>query len=93
MWKKRPPVAGGFDYPITNDIFQKLERNPHDAPKWMRDEIRRLADQYRLFHWHLAFPDVFRVSASGGEAENKISGLNGGFDCILEIRLGKKSQG
>ena len=83
VWKKCPPSAGGFDYPITNDIFQKLERNPHDAPKWMRDEIKRLAGQYQFFHWHLAFPDVFRVPVMDGNAENELSGMNGGFDCIL----------
>ena len=79
----RSAFEGGFDYPITNDIFQRLERNPHDAPKWMRDEIKRLAGQYQFFHWHLAFPDVFRVPANGGKAENELSGMNGGFDCIL----------
>lgn len=83
VWKKCPPAAGGFDYPITNDIFQKLERNPHDAPKWMRDEIKRLADQYQFFHWHLAFPDVFRVPGRDAKAENEHCGWNGGFDCIL----------
>ena len=79
----RSAFEGGFDYPITNDIFQRLERNPHDAPKWMRDEIKRLAGQYQFFHWHLAFPDVFRVPANGGKAESELSGMNGGFDCIL----------
>ena len=34
----------------------------------MRDEIKRLADQYQFFHWHLAFPEVF---------------AKGGFDCVL----------
>jgi len=83
VWKKCPPAAGGFDYPITNDILQKLERNPRDEPKWMRDEIKRLADQYQFFHWQLAFPDVFRVPLPKEAAENPLSGLNGGFDCIL----------
>jgi hypothetical protein len=83
VWKKCPPAAGGFDYPITNDSFQKLERNPHDAPKWMREEIKRLAEQYQFFHWHLAFPDVFHVPSSGQKPENELCGWNGGFDVNL----------
>jgi hypothetical protein len=27
----------------------------------MEQELRRLAEQYQFFHWHLAFPDVFRL--------------------------------
>lgn len=83
VWKKCPPAAGGFDYPITTEVIQRLERNPHDAPKWMRDEIKRLAGQYQFFHWHLAFPDVFQVPPAGQKLENEICGWNGGFDVIL----------
>ena len=83
VWKKCPPASGGFDYPITNDIFQKLERNPHDAPKWMRDEIKRLAGLNQFLHWHLAFPDVFRLPAAGEKPENELCGWNGGFDLTL----------
>jgi hypothetical protein len=83
VWKKCPPTAGGFDYPITNEIFRRLERNPHDAPKWMRDEIKRLAEHYQFFHWHLAFPDVFQVPPAGQKRENELCGWNGGFDVTL----------
>jgi hypothetical protein len=83
VWKKRPTIASGFDYPITNEVFRRLERNPHDAPKWMRDEIKRLADQYQFFHWHLAFPDVFQVLPGNQKPQNELCGWNGGFDVIL----------
>src|SRR5262249_21991349 len=83
VWKKCATAAGGFDYPITNEVFRRLERNPHDAPKWMRDEIKHLAEQYQFFHWHLAFPDVFQVPPAGQKSENKLCGWNGGFDVIL----------
>jgi hypothetical protein len=81
VWKKSKPEDGGFDYPITNDQFQRLERNPHDAPAWMRDEIRRLAGQYQFFHWHLAFPDVFQPLENIDAKDSK--GWKGGFDVML----------
>ena len=46
-------------------------------------EIRRLAEQYQFFHWHLAFPDVFRVPVGDEEPENEQAGWNGGFDVVL----------
>lgn len=86
VWKKRkqssPDAKDGFDYPITNEIFRRLERNPRDCPPWMREEIRRLAGQYQFLHWHLAFPEVFQVPTTG-QPENNLCGWNGGFDVIL----------
>src|SRR2546427_13190050 len=49
----------------------------------MRDEIKHLAQQYQFFHWHLAFPDVFRVPAKDEEPENEQAGWSGGFDVVL----------
>jgi hypothetical protein len=37
-------------------------------PEDLESEVTQLAEQYRFFHWHLAFPQVFD---------------KGGFDCIL----------
>ncbi|MEW6363704.1 MAG: hypothetical protein AB1714_03590 [Acidobacteriota bacterium] len=37
-------------------------------PPDLAAEVERLSDQYRFFHWHLAFPEVF---------------AKGGFDCVL----------
>jgi hypothetical protein len=79
VWIKRPPtpttsdlslqhsaLPDGFDYPITNDIIRKIDHNPYSIPPWMREEIQRLARQYKFFHWHLEFPDVFGVDGKGG---------------------------
>jgi len=49
----------------------------------MRDEIKRLADQYQFFHWHLAFPEVFRVLTKDEMPENVQAGWSGGFDVVL----------
>jgi hypothetical protein len=79
VWKK----ARQFPFPITEEIFRRIQKNPHDVEPWMRDEIVRLAQEYCFFHWHLAFPDVFRVPKQGEEPENSETGWSGGFDVVL----------
>lgn len=79
VWKK----TRDFGYPITEEAFRRIERNPHACEPWMRSEIERLSEQYHFFHWHLAFPDVFNVPPSGKNAENKHVGWNRGFDVVL----------
>src|SRR6266567_2254075 len=79
VWKK----TGDFAYPITEEVFRNIERNPHNIASWMKAEIMRLREQYQFFHWHLAFPDVFRVPAKDEEPENEQAGWSGGFDVVL----------
>ena len=79
VWKK----TGEFDYPVTEEVFRSLEDNPRSQPAWMVEEIQRLAGQYHFFHWHLEFPDVFRMPAENEKPENKQMGWSGGFDCVL----------
>ncbi len=77
------PPSSGFDDCITESWFRRIEANPHCLPPWMRDEIARLRDQYQFFHWHLAFPDAFRVPSENEDAENEQTGWSGGFDVAL----------
>jgi N-6 DNA Methylase len=79
VWKK----TGDFAYPITEEVFRNIERNPHNIASWMKAEIIRLREQYQFFHWHLAFPDVFRVPTKDEESENEQAGWSGGFDVVL----------
>jgi hypothetical protein len=79
VWKK----TREFNYPITDEVFRRIEHNPHACDPWMRDEIIRLSKQYKFFHWHLEFPDVFRVPIAKQIAENERAGLSGGFDVVL----------
>ncbi len=81
VWKKRP--GDDLPHPIHEEVFRKIEKNPHATPDWMRREVGRLAERYRFFHWHLAFPDVFRVPGAGEAPTDETTGWSGGFDCVL----------
>src|SRR6266699_922748 len=79
VWKKNKDFA----YPITEEIFRNIEKNPFNISSWMKTEIIRLREQYKFFHWHLAFPDVFRVPTKDEDPENEQAGWSGGFDVVL----------
>lgn len=82
VWRKVDEP--GHPEPITERIFRDIEKNPElGTARRVRPEVRRLAAEYRFFHWHLAFPDVFRVPAQGQRPENEAMGWSGGFDCVL----------
>jgi len=81
VWHKREDE--NRSYPITEEIFRKIEFSPHSVPGWLKDEVKRLAGHYRFFHWHLAFPDVFRVPLPGETLDNDRAGWCGGFDVQL----------
>ncbi len=79
VWKKN----NEFAYPITEEVFRNIEKNPYSISTWMRDEIIRLREQCQFFHWHLAFPGVFRVPIKDEMPENEQAGWSGGFDVVL----------
>ncbi len=79
VWKK----SKQFDYPITHEVFRRVQERPAVIPDWLDEEINRLADQYSFFHWHIEFPDVFHVPGTGEQADNKETGWIGGFDVVL----------
>ncbi|MFD3625908.1 Eco57I restriction-modification methylase domain-containing protein [Streptomyces sp. NPDC058698] len=46
--------------------------------------VRRLREEYRFFHWHLEFPEVFRVPADpAAPGVDERAGWKGGFSCVL----------
>ncbi len=83
VWNKtnNRQQIGEVVYPITEEVFRRIEEDTI-APR-IYDEIERLAEQYQFFHWHLAFPDVFRVPAKGETPDNEQAGWSGGFDVVL----------
>lgn len=83
VWKKIKAPTGEAFYPITEEVFRRIEKNPFSIPDWMQKEIERLSRQYQFFHWHLAFPEVFRLPGKGNAPENTQAGWDGGFDVVL----------
>lgn len=55
----------------TNKTYLTLATDENLNPsREFTDKVTSLAQEYKFFHWHLEFPDVF-------------SGENPGFDCVL----------
>lgn len=77
VWRK----DGTDPAPITSDAFKRLQADPSQVAKSQRDEIDRLAAQYRFFHWHLAFPGVFQPLETIDPKDS--NGWKGGFDLVL----------
>jgi hypothetical protein len=93
VWQK----IQGAPEPVTHEVFCRLLTEPERVPEATRAEIARLANQYQFLHWHVAFPDVFRLPGDGEEPENEQTGWSGGFDAVLgnppweRIKLQEKS--
>lgn len=51
--------------PITERVLEMIRRGD-EVSKKLRASIEGLAAQYGLFHWHLAFPQVFGPDGGGG---------------------------
>ncbi|WP_242906943.1 Eco57I restriction-modification methylase domain-containing protein [Actinomadura terrae] len=49
----------------------------------MEDELDKIVEQYGFFHWHLEFPDIFRVGNDATSDANHDTGWQGGFTCVL----------
>ncbi|XAM01598.1 N-6 DNA methylase [Phycisphaeraceae bacterium D3-23] len=96
VWKKDKRDTDGWDA-ITEEVFANLTANPHSQAPWLREEVQRLEGEYQFFHWHLAFPQIFRLLSreqreqsraankldEWADADNTDCGWNGGFDVIL----------
>ncbi|MGV9559200.1 Eco57I restriction-modification methylase domain-containing protein [Streptomyces sp. NPDC003522] len=79
VWPKR---EGAPEAP-TDQVFRALRRREQSAvPDATHAEILELRDQYRFFHWHLEFPEVFAVPESGARVQPG-TGWAGGFDAVV----------
>ncbi|MFI6016785.1 Eco57I restriction-modification methylase domain-containing protein [Streptomyces sp. NPDC051287] len=81
MWEKTADAPP----PVTQRVFLSLQAaEGAGAPKETHWEIARLREEYRFFHWHLEFPDVFNVpDEASGDGIDPVTGWAGGFDCVL----------
>ena len=73
----------GAPGPVTQDTMRRLREDPKSVPASLAAEVDRLADQYHLFHWHIAYPDVFQAPDKVEAAGNSQMGWNGGFDAVV----------
>ncbi|MFJ7777801.1 Eco57I restriction-modification methylase domain-containing protein [Streptomyces yangpuensis] len=77
-----PKQAGTPEAP-TDQMFRALRgRDQSSVPDATHGEILKLRDQYRFFHWHLEFPEVFAVPESGAGVQAG-TGWAGGFDAVV----------
>jgi hypothetical protein len=65
--------------PITHETLVALANGT--ASESVRAAVSAVASRHRLFHWHLEFPEIFRVP--DGDVANKPTGWTGGFSAIL----------
>jgi hypothetical protein len=72
-----PKTAG--DEPITHDTLVALADGT--TSESVVAAVSAVASRHRLFHWHLEFPEIFRVP-NGGIA-NTSAGWTGGFSAML----------
>jgi hypothetical protein len=79
VWKKAP--SDTLPYPITQRLLDNIDSNPYSVNPAIRSEIMRLTDEYKFFHWHIAFPDVFPLTTS--PSGHLPTSPTSGFDCIL----------
>ncbi len=79
VWRK----AENTVEPVTEDVLLTLGSHPDRVGPATRAEIARLARHCRFLHWHLAFPDVFRLPKPGETPNNAQAGWTGGFDVVL----------
>ncbi|MFB9736121.1 Eco57I restriction-modification methylase domain-containing protein [Streptomyces thermocoprophilus] len=79
VWPKR---EGAPEAP-TDQVFRALRgRDQSAVPDATHEQILELRDQYRFFHWHLEFPEVFSVPESGVGVQEG-TGWAGGFDAVV----------
>ncbi|MFW6721966.1 Eco57I restriction-modification methylase domain-containing protein [Streptomyces sp. MAR4 CNY-716] len=84
MWRK----AKDAPPPVTHEVFRALgDPEGSSASAATHEEIDRLRDLYRFFHWHLEFPEVFTVpegaDARAGAGVDPATGWSGGFSCVV----------
>jgi hypothetical protein len=77
------PKVQGAPTPVTEGVFRDLQSAGAGIPVSTNEEIIRLAQQHKFFHWHMEFPDVFTVFESTKGDIDPATGWAGGFSCVV----------
>lgn len=77
VWK----LAPGESDPPTAAQVRRLGSAANTVPPELRAVAARLAAEYRFFHWHLEFPEIFPVTDD--HPDTGPDGWSGGFSCLL----------
>jgi hypothetical protein len=68
---------------VTHDTWRWLHLVPERVSAATQATITRLASEYHVLHWQVAFPEVFALPAAPESPENAVAGWHGGFDVVL----------
>ncbi|MGW7279408.1 Eco57I restriction-modification methylase domain-containing protein [Streptomyces sp. NPDC054844] len=81
MWEQTETAPA----PVTQRVFLSLQSSDgKGALPETHQEIVRLSQEYRFFHWYLEFPEVFSVpDSTAAPGVDPVTGWAGGFDCVL----------
>jgi hypothetical protein len=71
------PLESGMPLPPTSAVVRSIA-SQRDSYSDTIATVDALAHQYRFFHWHLEFPEVFLGQGATGD-----QGWAGGFSCML----------
>jgi hypothetical protein len=77
------PKTSGAPIPVTHRTVVELADGNNPLNEGSRDEVERLAAEYRFFHWHLEFPHIFPTAATGDDSVNPATGWAGGFSAVI----------
>nr|WP_037830931.1 DNA methyltransferase [Streptomyces sp. NRRL S-325] len=83
VWEKTEKAAPPA---LTTDSLLALHSPDGGAtlPPGTVEKVARMREAYRFFHWHLEFPEVFRVPADpSAPGVDERTGWKGGFSCVL----------
>ena len=82
VWPKRETHLHLEANAPTEEVWRQLRRDDGHMPKGMRELVHDFVGKHHFFHWHLAFPQVFRSRPRNSDDGNW-SGWTGGFDVVL----------
>jgi hypothetical protein len=83
-WPKRADAPAA----ITTQTVRELDEggdggNGGVLPADSAALLDRLSARHRFFHWHLEYPEIFRVADDEAPDANPATGWQGGFSCVV----------